>query len=133
MAVLALRVTAHNGLTTKQRRALAVCAEFVDLGEGALYEATAAPRHEWLIFADGRFDLEAAALIAHVFKWPQRSPDPAGLSRVDLRGAIKAEYSWSVPAVPVGEDPYTYVADQNANNPQLAMWTSLPVGFEPKQ
>ena len=130
MPVVALRVTAHNGLTVKQRKALRVSAEFVDLGEPAEYETT--NPHDWLVFADARFDLESAALLAVAFKNPNFLPDPTGLSRAQTRANIKSALTWEVPAIPEGEDPYEYTANHNANNPAFGMWSSLPEDFTPK-
>ena len=103
MPFLALRLTAHDRLTEKQKRAMVVVAEFVDLGTGASYE-TSDP-HDWWVHADTRFDLPAAALLACAFKWPERMPDVEGLSRSEIRAAMMAEYDWEVPEIPEGEDP----------------------------
>lgn len=133
MAVLALRVTDHNGLNAKQKRALAASAELVDLGIGAMYENAGPPQFDWLVYADARFDLEAAALLAVAFRTPALLPDPDGLTRAQLRANIKAAFTWEVPTIPEGEDPYAYTAAYNATNPALRMWTSLPAGYTPKE
>ena len=129
MPVLALRLTAHDKLTAKQQRALKASAEYVDLGIGATF--TKAP-HDWLVYADARLDLEAAALLACCFKQPNFLPDPNGKPRPETRANIKAAFNWEVPPIPEGVDPYEYTANYNAVNPKFGMWTQLPAGFTPK-
>ena len=134
MATIGIRQSAWDSGTADQRRVLKVFADFVDVGEVALYKTGSG--QVWLIADDWRISTLDAAVFGKILGLlAQFNVIPNGdvVTRQRLKTWITNHGGNVLPEIPDGEDPYDYTYTQNGGPAFGAARSSVPPGLTPME